>query len=396
MRFIYLAFAVLLLSSTHSSAQSTTANQDFENANTAGSLSFTSTGGQYFAGNSGTAFSGPNPSPNNSPVSTSGTRSFGAQNNTGSGLVSSTLDFRNVSFTNFTNNTVSFRLAVFATNQNGGLASNGNVLVSVSTNGGTSYSTALTIQGSGNGRDVIWDFSATGVAAAVVGSPATFTAGTSAATQYSTVRLTLPATATQVKVRIVANANDKTAIVLDDVLVSSAGPLPVTLTRFAATRQEHAVAVTWATAAEIQNAYFEVQRSMDGVHFAALGQVAGNGTTNMGATYSFLDQQPLSAVAYYRLKQVDIDGTSAFSSVVTVAGRRLSASFYPNPSSQYITLPVTGGLIQYRVYSSTGQTLAAGEAQGGAAVDLQRVPTGIYFLELLVEGQRNVQRFARQ
>ena len=394
--FLWLAFSALLLSATYSSAQSTTANQDFENANTAGSLSFAFAGGQYFTGNSGSAFAGPNPSPNNSPVSTSGSRSFGAQNNTGSGLVSTTLDFRNVSFTNFTNNTVSFRLAVFATNQNGGLASNGNVLVSVSTNGGASYSTALTIQGSGNGRDIIWDFSATGVATAVVGSPTTFTAGTTAATKYSTVRLTLPATATQVKVRIVVNANDKTAIALDDVLVSSAGPLPVTLTRFAATRQEQNVTVTWATAAELQNAYFEVQRSTDGIHFAALGQVAGNGTTNTGATYSFLDQQPLSAVAYYRLKQVDSDGTNAFSSVVTVAGRKLSASLYPNPSSQYISLPVTGSLVQYRVYSSTGQTVAAGEAQGDATVDLQRVPIGIYFLELAAEGQRNVQRFVRQ
>ncbi|AHJ98854.1 hypothetical protein Hsw_3259 [Hymenobacter swuensis DY53] len=177
---------------------------------------------------------------------------------------------------------------------------------------------------------------------------------------------------------------------------SGNNPLPVTLTRFAASRQEQNVTVTWATAAEIQNAYFEVQRSTDGIHFDALGQVAGNGTTTTGAAYSFLDQHPLSTVAYYRLKQVDVDGTSVFSSVVTVAGRKLNASFYPNPSSQYISLPVTSSLVQYRVYSSTGKTVATGEAQGGATVDLQRVPTGIYFLELITEGQRNVQRFVRQ
>ncbi|RSK35446.1 T9SS type A sorting domain-containing protein [Hymenobacter metallilatus] len=377
--------------------QSTTASQDFEGANTAGSLSFTVSGGQYFTGNSGSAFAGPNPSPNNSSVSTSGTRSYGAQNNTGSGIVATTMDFRNVSFTNFSNNSINFRLAVFATNQNGGLASNGSVIVSVSTNGGSSYNTALTIVGNGNGRDVIWDFSATATATATVGAGApTYTAGTTSATRYSFIQLALPATVTQAKVRIVANANDKTAIVIDDVVISSAGPLPVTLTHFSAERQGSSVAVSWATATEKDNAYFEILRSADGKSFDALGRVKGRGTTTASTTYAFTDYTAPAGLSYYQLRQVDADGTASLSSViVVVATDELAATFYPNPSNSSITLPAVGGVVEYRVHSVTGQVLVSGKGSGNTTVAVEAIPAGIYFLELTAGGKRNVQRFVR-
>jgi hypothetical protein len=102
---------------------------------------------------------------------------------------------------------------------------------------------------------------------------------------------------------------------------SSPTPLPVKLTSFAATAAPNrSVQLAWNTASENNNDYFEVQHSVDGNTFTALGRVAGHHTTMQALAYSFVDATPSAAAThYYRLRQVDLDGTSTFSSVQTVA-----------------------------------------------------------------------------
>ncbi|QJX45895.1 T9SS type A sorting domain-containing protein [Hymenobacter taeanensis] len=174
-------------------------------------------------------------------------------------------------------------------------------------------------------------------------------------------------------------------------------PLPVTLASFTASRQSQNVYVKWATATEKNNAYFEVQRSSDSKVFTSIGKVQGNGTTSMGAAYSFTDRSPLAATAYYRLRQVDTDGTESYSSVVAVAGTdKIEASFYPNPTNSQVTLPAVSGMVKYRIYNATGQNVATGQAVGGSTVDIQHVPMGVYFLELISSDKHNVQRFVKQ
>jgi hypothetical protein len=312
------------------------------------------------------------------------------------------MDFSNVRFNNLTNNFLTFRLAAFATNNNGGLDQTGSVVVSINTDAGASnvYTTAATIQGSGNGRDVVWDFSSSGNATVNypnTNAPSTNTFTATSTASYSTVRVNFGSSITNAKVRITLRANDKTALVVDDVYIGSNGPLPVTLSNFSAARQSKNVYIKWATATEVNNAYFEVQRSNDGKIFTAVGKVTGNGTTSSGATYSFTDPNPLAATSYYRLRQVDTDGTATYSSVVAISGTdKIEASFYPNPTNSQVTLPVVSGIVKYRIYNATGQNVATGQAVGGSTVDIQHVPMGVYFLELISADKHNVQRFVKQ
>jgi len=111
-------------------------------------------------------------------------------------------------------------------------------------------------------------------------------------------------------------------------------PLPVVLVAFAATAEgPAAVRLTWATASERNSRSFEVERSADGVAFAAIGTVAAAGTTATARTYALRDAAlPAgAAVLYYRLRQLDLDGTAHYSPVrsVAVAG---GLSLYPNPA----------------------------------------------------------------
>lgn len=118
--------------------------------------------------------------------------------------------------------------------------------------------------------------------------------------------------------------------------IGSAAPLPVTLVRFAAQRQYEQGILTWATASEAHNAYFEVESSIDGTTFHVLGRVAGAGTTRQAQAYRFTDDnlaRYATAVVYYRLRQADTDGTSTYSPVCTLAmsTETLAMEAFPTP-----------------------------------------------------------------
>jgi hypothetical protein len=179
-------------------------------------------------------------------------------------------------------------------------------------------------------------------------------------------------------------------------------PLPVTLTSFGAVSQGTGVAVNWATASEQHNAGFEVQRSADGATFATLATVAGMGTTQSAHTYSYFDATPLRTTSYYRLKQLDLDGTFAYSPVVAVlaAASPTAFSIYPNPTTDRTTVtwetPIEHAGRWY-LTNSTGQVVhtesLSSEATSMLALDLQAYPAGSYIVT--VESAGKVLRRAR-
>lgn len=113
--------------------------------------------------------------------------------------------------------------------------------------------------------------------------------------------------------------------------------LPVELTSFDALVHESTVRLAWETATELNNAGFEVQRESPDHTFRKIGFVEGSGTTTHPNRYRFIDEDVAPNVHYrYRLKQIDLDGSSSFSEVVEVFTEDPSqvalGSFYPNPT----------------------------------------------------------------
>ncbi|HRG07082.1 MAG TPA: hypothetical protein PLJ08_00780, partial [Cyclobacteriaceae bacterium] len=82
-------------------------------------------------------------------------------------------------------------------------------------------------------------------------------------------------------------------------------PLPVELLSFTATAENEKVNLKWVTASELNNDFFTVQHSTDGVEFTSLGNVNGQGTKQSATTYNFVDDSPMAGINYYRLKQTD-------------------------------------------------------------------------------------------
>ena len=116
-----------------------------------------------------------------------------------------------------------------------------------------------------------------------------------------------------------------------------AGPLLVQLVAFTVTANGQAtVALAWTTASEVKSARFEVERSPDGVAFAKIGTVAAAaGGSTRAHSYAFVDEtlaRYATALVYYRLRQVDQDGTSAYSPVRSVGLSRAGLALSPNPA----------------------------------------------------------------
>ena len=118
------------------------------------------------------------------------------------------------------------------------------------------------------------------------------------------------------------------------VLVPSAF-LPVEWMFFTGENMNDHNQLQWATASEKDAAQFEVERSYDAVSFEKIGTVRAAGTSSETNFYGFNDYNMQNGANYYRLKLVNIDGTSEYSEIVVVENKveADNFSFYPNPTS---------------------------------------------------------------
>jgi len=175
------------------------------------------------------------------------------------------------------------------------------------------------------------------------------------------------------------------------------GPLSVELMNFTVKLKEHDALLSWTTASEKTNEYFAVERSKDAFIFSQIGKVQGFGTTNNATNYNFIDRDVVDALRgtlYYRLRQVDTDGTMTYGPtrtvVVTDQQPSYTVSVYPNPTTSelHILLPVPGG--RFTVYSTTGARLL--DAQTNTAegkLNVKQLASGSYLL--LIESNQGEQ-----
>jgi hypothetical protein len=119
---------------------------------------------------------------------------------------------------------------------------------------------------------------------------------------------------------------------------SEFNPLPIELLSFTATIEQDDVALNWVTASEINNQFFTIERSSNGIDFEIISIIASQaefGNSNKTLYYSALDTQPLDGMNYYRLKQTDFDGKFEYSQVIAIAfskQKNISFDLFPNPN----------------------------------------------------------------
>lgn len=161
--------------------------------------------------------------------------------------------------------------------------------------------------------------------------------------------------------------------------------LPVTLLEFTARAQGKVAVLEWTTANEVNSAYFVVERSQDAQNWEALGSVAAAGISYEKRTYAFTDKQPFE-VNYYRLRQVDWDGSADISSVRTVLFQGFSADnaprlvVYPNPASSDIHIRLNAVNASFILYDAVGKEIDRGEFSQSFL--LNKPAAGVYLLKV--------------
>lgn len=172
---------------------------------------------------------------------------------------------------------------------------------------------------------------------------------------------------------------------------SCINPLPVELVSFDAFLDERKNEITlkWATASELNNSHFEVQRSLDGNRFDFLDVVQGNGNTSLLQSYTSIDKYPVPGENYYRLKQVDFDGSQTYSDIVSVkiSTESIISSVIPNPIQDVAIVRFGEKMPRHaklQVLSATGQVMATYlvEDKISQEIILERFEKGIYFLRI--------------
>ncbi len=175
--------------------------------------------------------------------------------------------------------------------------------------------------------------------------------------------------------------------------------IPVELTSFAATVTEAGVQLDWSTATETNNKGFEVERSTDNSVFSSIAFVQGNGTSTERHSYSYVDNSTTNSKVYYRLKQIDFDGSYSYSNTIE-ADFAIPASFelsqnYPNPFNPTTTinfsLPMAAKVV-VKVFDILGRevvTLANQDFEAGKfnlQFNAANLSSGTYFYTINAEG----------
>ena len=184
---------------------------------------------------------------------------------------------------------------------------------------------------------------------------------------------------------------------------SYATVLPVTLFNFMGMIKDNKASLTWSTANEINNKGFEVQLSRDNKTFSSIGFVAATKTSTGINNYSFTDSKLLSGSNYYRLKQVDNDGGSRYSTVVKLDLSKFAWSIFGNPSTNtFIQLQTEiQSNVSVQVVSINGkviQIINKGNLSQGTyniPLNLTNAPHGIYVIRLLVDKNSYTQKIIR-
>ncbi len=182
-------------------------------------------------------------------------------------------------------------------------------------------------------------------------------------------------------------------------VLSNAGntPLPVSLLYFKGLYNEQlqTVELRWATASESNNDYFTIERSANGEEFATIGNVKGNGTSQLSNKYQFTDDAVKTGVYYYRLSQTDLDGTTVHFKIIRIelgGSSQPFVSVYPNPvlRGEDVTvdlIDVPNGEYTIAIHDPQGIQVAQtqfrlSQSSGSATLPLHTLLSGVYIVRI--------------
>lgn len=166
--------------------------------------------------------------------------------------------------------------------------------------------------------------------------------------------------------------------------------LPVQLLSFTGYHHNQSNHLIWKTASESNNDYFIVERSTDGVNFVGIAKVKGQGSTSALSVYEIEDNSLSAKYNYYRLRQVDFNGTKDYSTIILLeSSKEIPVKIYPNPVTDLVQLDLTGytEAVQINISNLEGKSFYSSGAvvEKIKQISVTEFPAGVYLLQLKSE-----------
>lgn len=185
--------------------------------------------------------------------------------------------------------------------------------------------------------------------------------------------------------------------------------LPIELTKFIGECNNNQVILMWQTDSEKNNNFFSVERSNDGENFTTIGTIKGAGNSSQTLNYSFVDEEKLEGITYYRLSQEDYDGTDSRSKIIAVEhlcaeNEDSEISVYPNPSLSNFMLDIKlykDSRISYEMYNILGSIVKSKENQlyqlglQSIDIDMNDLRSGIYYINVTINKKKYSLKFIK-
>jgi hypothetical protein len=175
-------------------------------------------------------------------------------------------------------------------------------------------------------------------------------------------------------------------------------PLPIELLEFKGECNHQNIELKWVTASEINNDYFSIERSIDGINWLLISKVNGMGNSSSIKNYSYTDIRQYHDISYYRLKQTDFDGEFKYSAIIAIKKCEEEINelaIYPNPVNETLHLSYEGDknqILSTSIYNVLGEMVYYSESYPSKIV-FEKKLNGIYFLHVNKPSKNIVKKF---
>jgi hypothetical protein len=167
-------------------------------------------------------------------------------------------------------------------------------------------------------------------------------------------------------------------------------PLPVSLLSFTARQEENKIKLEWATATEVNNDFFSIEKSTDAFNFYEIGKVDGCGNSSETHSYHFTDEEIKDGLMYYRLKQVDFDSKAMYSRIVVVnvvSREENNFTIGPNPTNGFVKINARLNLFDIDILNEKGELISSlKNLYPGYMLNISGYANGLYLIKIISDG----------
>lgn len=157
--------------------------------------------------------------------------------------------------------------------------------------------------------------------------------------------------------------------------------IPVGLSEFEANHKQKSVFLVWKTESEKENDVFIIEHSTDGKNFQTIGQVKGHGTTKTAQSYAFEQTTPSVKINYYRIKQVDFNGSFTYSLMRVVDFSQTRLVIKNTLVNAILDIETDEGKeTTLRIFNTLGQQVLTHKGQGAQRINVSTLPIGTYII----------------